>query len=260
MTVIDRKKPEKSLLISLNKSGGRNSQGRITIRHRGGGLRKMWRKVDFGQEHLGVIGKIVGIEYDPNRTAYLAFIQYQDGAKGYLLAAQGMESGKEVLCAEKTEVQPGNRMKLEFVPIGTQVHSIELEPGRGGKMARGAGSAATVLAHEGGYVHLSMPSSEIRKVSEKNFASIGAVSNPEHRYKIVGKAGTSRRKGRRPHVRGTAMNPKDHPHGGGEGRQPIGLKHPKTPWGKPALGVKTRNKKKWTIKLIMQRRQKKKKK
>ncbi len=259
MAIIDRKKPEKSLLVSIRKTGGRNASGRITIRHRGGGLRKLWRQIDFGQEHMDVKGKVVGIEYDPNRTAFLAFVQYEDGSKGYLLAAHGMETGQEVLCAEKTEIQPGNRMKLAYIPVGTQVYSVELEPGRGGIMARSAGSAAAVLAHEGGYAHLSMPSSEIRKVDERGYASIGAVSNPEYRYKVIGKAGSVRRKGRRPHVRGTAMNPVDHPHGGGEGRQPIGLKYPKTPWGKHALGVKTRNKKKWTSKLILERRKKKKK-
>src|SRR3989344_2803357 len=236
MAVIDRKKPEKSLLVSIRKTGGRNASGRITIRHRGGGLRKLWRQIDFAQEHLNVKGKVVGIEYDPNRTAFLAFVQYEDGSKGYLLAAHGMETGQEVLCAEKTEVQPGNRMKLAHIPIGTQVYAVELEPGRGGKMARSAGSAATVLAHEGGYAHLGMPSSEIRKVDERGYASIGAVSNPEYRYKVIGKAGSVRRKG----------------------RQPIGLKYPKTPWGKHALGVKTRNKKKWTNKLILERRKKKK--
>ena len=205
MAVIDRKKPEKSLLVSIRKTGGRNASGRITIRHRGGGLRKLWRQIDFAQEHLNVKGKVVGIEYDPNRTAFLAFVQYEDGSKGYLLAAHGMETGQEVLCAEKTEVQPGNRMKLAHIPIGTQVYAVELEPGRGGKMARSAGSAATVLAHEGGYAHLGMPSSEIRKVDERGYASIGAVSNPEYRYKVIGKAGSVRRKGRRPHVRGTAI-------------------------------------------------------
>lgn len=220
----------------------------------------MWRQVDFGQEHMDVKGKVVGIEYDPNRTAFLAFVQYEDGAKGYLLAAHGMQTGQDVLCSEKVEVQPGNRMRLANVPIGTQVYAVELEPGRGGVMARSAGSAVTVLAHDAGYAHLSMPSSEIRKVDERGFASIGAVSNPEHRYKVIGKAGSVRRKGRRPHVRGTAMNPVDHPHGGGEGRQPIGLKYPKTPWGKHALGVKTRNRKKWTGKLILERRKKKSKK
>ncbi len=257
MTSIDRKKPERSLLVSLPKTGGRNNQGRITMRHRGGGMRKLWRKVDFGQEHLGVRGKVLGIEYDPNRTAYLAFVEYEDGTKGYLIAAQGMKSGDAVLCDEKAEVRPGNRMPLQAIPVGTQVYSIELEPGRGGKLVRGAGASAVVLAHEGGYAHLQMPSSEVRKVSDKNFASIGSVSNPEHMYQVWGRAGVTRGKGIRPHVRGTAMNPVDHPHGGGEGRQPIGLKYPKTPWGKHALGVKTRNKKRWTKKLILQRRKKK---
>lgn len=221
-------------------------------------MRQMYRLVDFGQEHMGQKGKVLGIEYDPYRNAFIALIQYEDGKKGYLIAPQDVKAGDEVLCSEKTEIKPGNRMMLENIPIGTMVYNVELEPGRGGKLVRGAGVGARVLALEGGYVHLQLPSTEIRKVSSKCFASIGMVSNPGFMYEKDRKAGTTRWKGVRPSVRGTVMNPVDHPHGGGEGRQPLGM-HPKTPWGKPALGVKTRNKKKWSTKLIIQRRTKKKK-
>lgn len=256
-SIISKKEPFKGLLVHLRKAGGRNNQGRITIRHRGGGQRKLYRLVDFGQHHLGVKGKVISLEYDPNRTALIALVQYENGTKGYVLAPHNLEVGAEILCDEKTEVRLGNRMRLQNIPVGTQVYCIELEQGRGGKLVRGAGAAAIVLAQEGGYTHVQMPSSEERKISEKCFATIGMVSNPEHRYKIIGKAGSVRLKGRRPKVRGSAMNPADHPHGGGEGRQGIGLKYPKTPWGKHALGVKTRNKKRWTSRRILQRRRKK---
>ncbi len=256
-SIISKKEPFKGLLVHLGKAGGRNNQGRITIRHRGGGQRKLYRLVDFGQHHLGVKGKVASLEYDPNRTALIALVHYENGTKGYILAPHNLEVGAEILCDEKTEVRLGNRMRLQHIPVGTQVYCIELEQGRGGKLVRGAGASALVLAQEGGYTHVQMPSSEERKISEKCFASIGMVSNPEHRYKIIGKAGSVRLKGRRPKVRGSAMNPADHPHGGGEGRQGIGLKYPKTPWGKHALGVKTRNKKKWTSRRILQRRRKK---
>lgn len=218
----------------------------------------MYRLVDFGQEHMGVKGKVLAIEYDPYRNAFISLIQYEDGKKGYLIAPQGINAGDEIVCRQTAEVKPGNRMMLENIPIGTMVYNVELEPGRGGKLVRGAGVGARVLAFEGGYVHLQLPSTEIRKIPSQCFASIGMVSNPGFMYEKDHKAGTTRWKGRRPNVRGTVMNPVDHPHGGGEGRQPLGM-HPKTPWGKPALGVKTRNKKKWSTKLILQRRSKKKK-
>lgn len=259
MKILSSKKPEKSLLVSLKKSGGRNNQGRITIRHRGGGARKLWRKVDFGQEKLGITGTVRALEYDPNRNAHLALIDYEDGQKAYVIAPHNLQVGDKIICEDKTELKTGNRMRLENIPVGTLVHNVELVPGKGGKIVRGAGTATKVLAREGGFVHLVMPSSEIRKVSEKSFASIGTVSNPEFRYKRVKNAGRNRLKGWRPTVRGSAMNPVDHPHGGGEGRSGIGLKYPKTPWGKHALGVKTR-KKKWTDKFIIQRRKKKKRK
>lgn len=246
----------KPLLRTLKKTGGRNAQGRITVRHRGGGMRKIYRKVDFGQEHLGLKGKVAAIEYDPNRNAFLALVNYENGRKGYLLSAQGMVPGTTVECNEQTSMEAGNRMRLKYLPVGTLVYNVELEPGRGGKLMRGAGTGAKVLAVEGGYTHLQLPSSEIRKVPEDCFASLGLVSNPGHKDQVLGKAGRVRLKGRRPHVRGTAMNPRDHPHGGGEGKTGRGMAHPKTPWGKPAFGVKTRKRKKWTNKLILQRRKK----
>lgn len=254
--IITKHRPEKRLLVSLAKTGGRNATGRITIRHRGGGSRMLWRKVDFGQEHLGVEGKVLGVEYDPNRNAYLLLVNYGEKGTGYLLAPQGIQAGDTVLCAEKTEVKTGNRMRLENIPAGTTVYNVELEPSRGGKIVRGAGTSAKLMAIEASFALLQLPSGEMRKVSSQCFASLGMVSNPGFKDRVVGSAGSNRRKGWRPTVRGTAMNPADHPHGGGEGRTPRGMKYPKTPWGKPALGVKTR-KRKWTDKLIIQRRKKK---
>lgn len=257
--IVSKKKPEKSLLVSLNKTGGRNSTGKITVRHRGGGSRKLYRMVDFGQQKKGVSGEVVAIEYDPNRNANIILMQYESGEKGYLLAPHGIQEGDRILCDETAPVSMGNRMKLKNIPQGTQIYNIELERDRGGIVVRGAGTSAKLLAIEEKYATVELPSSEVRKISEECYASVGTISNPEHRYKKIGKAGRSRLMGRRPQVRGSAMNPVDHPHGGGEGRSPIGLKHPKTPWGKPALGVKTR-KKKWTDKLILRRRKKKKRK
>ena len=256
---LNKKKPEKGLISALKKRGGRNLQGRITIRHRGGGAKRMYRHIDFSQEKINIPAKVVALEYDPNRSAFIALLEYEDKEKRYILAPQGLKVDDTIVISEKGEFKPGNRMKLKNIPIGTLVYNIEFEPGKGGLIVKGAGTTARVLAQEGGYTHLVLPSSEIRKVSMECFASIGMVSNPEYKYVKIGKAGRSRYKDRRPHVRGSAMNPVDHPHGGGEGRTGIGMKHPKTPWGKPALGVKTR-KKKWTNKLIITRRKKKKKK
>ena len=225
------------------------------MRHRGGGARKLYRLVDFGEEHLDVKGRVRAIEYDPNRNAFIALVGYEDGNKGYILASQGLSVGDEVQCAERAEPKPGNRMKLAFVPVGIPVHNIELEPGKGGKLVRGAGTAARITAQEENTTLLQLPSKEIRRVPSAVFVSVGEVSNPEHRFQKAKKAGNTRWKGRRPHVRGSAMNPVDHPHGGGEGKAPIGMKYPKTPWGKPARGVRTR-KKKWSDKLILQRRKK----
>jgi large subunit ribosomal protein L2 len=259
MAKVSKKQPEKALLRYMTKGGGRANTGRITVRHRGGGARKLYRLVDFGQRNIGVQGKVAAIEYDPNRNAHLALVEYENGEKVYLLAAHELKEGDAVITNDKAEIKTGNRMRLSNIPVGTMVYNIELEPERGGKLVRGAGATAAVLAHDAGYTQLQMPSSEVRRVSSKSFASVGMISNPEYRYQNLKKAGTRRLKGWRPTVRGTVMNPVDHPHGGGEGRTGRGMKHPKTPWGKPALGVKTR-KKKWSDKLIVSRRKKKKRK
>lgn len=246
------KKPEKGLLLRIKKTGGRDSSGRISIRHRGGGSRKLYRLVDFGQNR-NAKAEVVSIEYDPNRTAFIACVEYEDKKRAYVLAPKKIKVGDKIECGEKLENKAGNRMKLKNIKDGIEVFNIEVNPGKGGKLARSAGNYATVMAHEGGLVLLKMPSSEIRKVKEDCYATVGIVSNHEHKFMEAGKAGRARLKGKRPHVRGSAMNPVDHPHGGGEGRAGIGMKYPKTPWGKHALGVKTR-KKKWSDKLIVTRR------
>jgi len=256
-SILTKKEPEKNLTVPLKKTGGRNSSGRITVRHRGGGAKRLYRVIEFSQERLGEKARVIAIEYDPNRTAFIALIQYEDGEKKYILAPDGIKIGQKIVFDEKAPVEVGNRMKLKNIPVGTMVYNVELELGKGGKMARSAGSWAQVLAHEGKYTLLKLPSTEIRKVPSDCFASVGIVSNPEHRFVNLGKAGRKRYLGKRPHVRGTAMNPCDHPHGGGEGRTGIGLKYPKTPWGRPAIGVKTRKKRK-SDKLIIRRRNKKK--
>ena len=263
-SLLSKDKPEKSLLINIKRSVGRSkASGRITVRHKGGGVKKLYRIIEFAQKRMDAPAKVIALEYDPNRTAFIALIEYlptnlgQTPERQYIIAPQDLKVGDEIIFAEKAPLKVGNRVKLKNISIGTMVYNIELEPGKGGKIVRSAGSSAQVLAQEENYVNLKMPSTEVRKFSSECFASIGTVSNPENKYYRVGKAGKSRLKGRRPHVRGSAMNPVDHPHGGGEGRQPIGLKHPKTPWGKPALGVKTRSRKKWTNKFIIQRRKKK---
>lgn len=241
------------MILALNKKGGRNFSGRVTIRHQGGGVKRLYRIVDFGQEKIDMPGKIVAIEYDPNRTAYLALIEYKDGKKGYILAHQGSKVGDAIICSEKAEALLGNRLKLKYLPVGTQVFNIEIEPGRGGKMARGAGTTAKVLAQEGIFTHLEMPSGETRKIFGECFASVGQVSHAEKKFEKIGKAGIQRLKGWRPSVRGTAMNPCDHPHGHGGGRTSRGMKYPKTPWGKHASGVRTRRDR-WTSKFILKRR------
>lgn len=250
---LTKKEPEKRLLLALKERAGRGSSGRITVRHQGGGVKRLYRIVDFGQEKLGISGKVIALEYDPYRTGFLALAEYQDGEKRYLLAPKDLKIGDQIICAEKAEIKIGNRMKLKNIPVGTLIFNIELEPGKGGKLIRGAGTAAKILAQEENLTHLALPSGEIRKISQECFAAIGQVSHPEKRFEKIGKAGRRRLKGWRPSVRGTAMNPPDHPHGGGEGKTSIGLKYPKTPWGKHALGVKTRGKK-WTDKLIIKRR------
>ncbi len=254
---LSKKRPEKKLTVPLKKKGGRASSGRISVRHRGGGVKRLYRIIDFGQEKMGVKGRVKAVEYDPNRTAYLALVEYEDGDKRYMIAPAGIKEGDEVVCAEEAEVRIGNRMKLKNIPSGTQVYNVEFQKGAGGKLIRSAGSSAKVLTHEGKYTHLKMPSGEVRKVFQDSFASVGQVSHPEKRFEKMSKAGARRRKGWRPAVRGTVMNPPDHPHGGGTGKSPVGLKNPKTPWGKPARGVKTRRKK-WTDHLIIRGRKSKK--
>jgi large subunit ribosomal protein L2 len=264
-SLLTKKKAEKKLLIYVKRNVGRSaSTGRITTRHKGGGVKKLYRIIEFAQTRIDSPALVIALEYDPNRTGFIALIEYQDPStssgqanRQYIIAPHGLKVGDSVVFADKADLNVGNRMRLKNIPVGTLIYNVELEPGKGGIMVRSAGSSAQVLAHEEKYANLKMPSGEIRKVPSECFASIGAVSNPENRFYRVGKAGKSRLKGRRPHVRGTAMNPVDHPHGGGEGRQPIGLKYPKTPWGKHALGVKTRNPRKWSSKLIIQRRKKK---
>ena len=257
-SILSKKRPEKSLIISLKKSGGRGSSGRITVRHKGGGARKLYRIIDFGQEKMDIPGRVAALEYDPSRTAFIMLLEYKNSEKRYRLAPEGLKVGDQVVCSEKAEISSGNRMKLKNIPVGTMVYNIEIEPGRKGKLVRGAGTSAKVLAQEERYTYLVLPSSETRKVHGECFASVGSLGRAEHKYMKIGKAGKNRHRGIRPTVRGSAMGVHDHPHGGGEGKAPIGMKYPKTPWGKPALGVKTR-KKKWTDKLIVKRRKKKKK-
>jgi large subunit ribosomal protein L2 len=257
--ILTNKEPEKKLTIRLNRKSGRGGMGRITIRHKGGGVKTRYRIINFGEEKMDIVGKVIALEYDPNRTGFIALVEYTDKDRKYIIAPDTLKVGDEIICSEKAEVKIGNRMMMRNIPLGTQVHNVELTPGLGGKLIRGAGTSAKVQNQEGGYTLLIMPSSEVRMVPDGCYATIGQVSFPEHRFVRVKNAGANRRKGIRPSVRGSAMNPVDHPHGGGEGRQPRGM-HPKTPWGKPALGVKTRNKKKWTGKLIISRRKKKRKK
>jgi len=256
--ILTKKEPEKKLLLTIQKKAGRSNTGRITIRHRGGGVKRLYRIIDFDQKKMNIPAKVIAIEYDPYRTAFIALLLYEDGEKRYILAPNNLKIGDEIIIKEDASIFIGNRLKLKNIPIGTLIHNIEIQSGKGGKLIRGAGTSARVLGREGIFTQIEMPSSEIRKFPGECFASIGAVSNPEHIYKIIGKAGRVRLKGRRPTVRGSAMGPADHPHGGGEGRAPIGLKHPKTPWGKPALGVKTRRRK-FTNRFIIQRRIKKRK-
>lgn len=252
--------PLKSLTKGFKKSVGRNNQGKITMRHKGAGVKRLYRMIDFKQDKLDIPAKVSSIEYDPNRSARIALLSYRDGEKRYILAPDGLKAGDLITSFSKEgPAETGNRMKLKYILQGTLVHNIELAPDGGGKLVRSAGAAAEVLANEGGYTQLKMPSSELRLVLENSRASIGQVSNTEHMHIVLGKAGRSRWLGIRPTVRGSAMNPVDHPHGGGEGKQPIGMP-PKTPWGKPAYGVKTRRKKKKSTKLIVRRRIKKKRK
>ncbi len=241
---ITRTKPEKSLLRPLKRTGGRNAQGRITTRHRGGGAKRQYRVIDFKRDKIGIPARVASIEYDPNRSARIALLHYVDGEKRYMLAPVGLKVGDVVQSGPDAEIRTGNALPLLNIPVGSLVHNIELYPGRGGQMVRSAGGSAQLMAKEGDYATLRLPSSEMRRVRITCMATLGQVGNVEHENVKLGKAGRSRWLGRRPTVRGSAMNPRDHPHGGGEGKAPIGLPGPKTPWGKPTLGYKTRHNKK----------------
>lgn len=244
--------PEKSLLLPLKKKAGRNNRGVITVRHRGGGAKRRLRIIDFKRDKLGVPGKVAAIEYDPNRSARIALIHYADGEKRYILAPLGLNVGDTIMAGEGAEIKPGNALPLGSIPDGTLIHNLELEPGKGGQIVRSAGTAAQVLGKEDKYTLVRLPSGEVRRFLSTCMATVGQVGNVEHRGIKLGKAGRTRWLGRRPQVRGSAMTPRDHPHGGGEGRAPRGMP-PKTPWGKPALGVKTRGKKP-SDRLIVKRR------
>jgi large subunit ribosomal protein L2 len=250
-SILTKKEPEKSLIVPIKEKAGR-SHGRISVRHKGGRVKRFYRLIDFGQTYKDLKGKVIALEYDPNRTCFIALVEYENGKKSYILAPDGIQVGDEIICADEAPVKIGNRMKLKNIPQGTKVYNIELIPGKGGKIVRSAGTSAILMGQEDKYTILKLPSGEMRKVSNECFASIGQLSNPEHRVRRIGKAGINRKKGIRPTVRGSAMNPCDHPHGGGEGRTGIGLKYPKTPWGKHAFISRTR-KKKWTDKLIIKR-------
>ncbi len=240
---ITKKKPERNLIVSKKQKAGRNHQGRITVRHRGGGTRRHLRKIDFKRDNFGVPGKVAAIEYDPNRTARIALIHYVDGDKRYILAPQGLKVGEMISSGPDAELRTGNALPLANIPTGMLIHNIEMRPGAGGQLARGAGTAVQLMAREGATTLLRLPSGEMRRVPSACMATLGQIGNIENSLTKLGKAGRSRWRGRRPTVRGSAMNPNDHPHGGGEGKAPIGLKAPKTPWGKPALGKRTRGKK-----------------
>ena len=253
---ITKSKPERALVIPRRKSGGRNMYGRITVRHRGGGNSRLIRIVDFKREKYGIPARVAAIEYDPNRTARLALLFYADGEKRYIIAPLDLRVGDSVISGPQAEVRPGNNLPIANIPVGTLVHNVELKEGRGGQLVRAAGGAAQLLAKEGDYAQIRMPSGEVRLVRQTCYATIGQVGNLEHSNIKLGKAGRKRHLGIRPTVRGTAMSPRDHPHGGGEGRQPIGMPSPKSPWGKPTLGYKTRRNKK-TDQYIVRRRGKK---
>ena len=253
-TEITKNAPEKSLTVSLKKNSGRNNQGKITVRHHGGGSRRKYRIIDFKRNKDNIPATVLSIEYDPNRTANIALICYADGQKTYILAPQGLKVGQKIMNGEHAEARLGNCLPLSLIPIGTEVHNVELYPGAGAQMVRSAGVAAQLMAKEGKYATLRLPSGEMRMVPINCRATIGVVGNGEHSLVNIGKAGRKRHMGIRPTVRGSVMNPNDHPHGGGEGRAPVGRPGPCTPWGKPALGLKTRSKKKASNKLIVRRR------
>lgn len=253
---ITKKTPEKSLLTVKKKRAGRNAQGRITVRHRGGGNRQKYRIIDFKRNKDDMYATVIGIEYDPNRTANIALIEYEDGKKAYILAPVGLKDGDKVISGENVDIKVGNSLPLSQIPVGTLIHNIELNPGQGGKFVKTAGAAAQLVSKEGKYAYVKMPSSELRLVLNRCRATIGKIGNQEQQNVKLGKAGRKRHLGIRPTVRGSAMNPVDHPHGGGEGKSPIGRPGPVTPWGKPALGYKTRKKNKQSNKFIISRRKK----
>ena len=251
---ITKKTPEKSLLAVKKEKAGRNSYGRITVRHQGGGNRQKYRIMDFKRKKDGIEAEVLGIEYDPNRSANIALIKYTDGEKAYILAPEGLKDGDKVVSGKAVDIKPGNCMEINSIPVGTLIHNIELNPGQGGKLVKAAGQSAQLMAKEGKYAHVRLPSGEMRLVLANCRATVGVVGNSEYANVKLGKAGRKRHMGWRPEVRGSAMNPVDHPHGGGEGKAPIGHAGPLTPWGKPALGYKTRNKKKQSNKFIVKRR------
>ena len=259
MTVMDYSElskvaPEKSLLGVVKKNAGRNSYGRITVRHHGGGNRVKYRIIDFKRDKVGIPATVMTLEYDPNRSAFIALVQYEDGEKRYIIAPQDLKVGDTVISGSDADIKPGNALKLSDIPVGTTVHNIELYPGKGAQLARSAGNMAQLMAKENGMALLRLPSGELRNVPANCMATIGVVSNPEHENVNIGKAGRKRHMGWRPTVRGSVMNPCDHPHGGGEGRAPIGRPSPVTPWGKPTMGYKTRDKHKASDKYIVKRR------
>lgn len=265
MTVADfsdltRKRPEKRLSRGRQRISGRDGKGQVSVRHRGGGHKRLMRDIDFRQtDKMGVPATVAALEYDPNRSARIALLHYADGEKRYVLAPQGLKAGDQIVCAERTKVRTGNRMQLQHIPVGYKVFNIEMQAGKGGALVRSAGTSATLVGIDGDYALIQLPSSELRKVRKECAATIGTVSNPDHNLITIGKAGRMRWLGRRPQVLGKSMNAVDHPHGGGEGHSPIGLKAPKTPWGKKALGVKTRQRRK-NSELIIRRRTKKRRK
>jgi len=256
---ITKTTPERSLLMPLKKMAGRNAYGRITVRHRGGGEKRQIRIIDFKRDKVEILGKIAAIEYDPNRTARLALVNYADGEKRYIIAPVGLKVGDTIISSKQADIKVGNTLPLGNIPVGTMIHNVELKPGKGAQMARSAGTSAQLLAKEGAYAQVRLPSGEVRLVLQECMASVGQVGNIEHSNVKLGKAGRKRHMGRRPEVRGSAMSPRDHPHGGGEGRSPIGMAGPKTPWGKPTLGYKTRRNKR-TEQFILRHRSKAKRK
>lgn len=253
---ISSDQPEKSLLQPLKKKAGRNAEGRITVRHQGGGHKRQYRLIDFKRNKDGIPAKVASIQYDPNRSANIALLHYADGEKRYILAPLGLVPGATVVSGEQADIRPGNTLQLKNIPAGTLLHNIELKVGRGGQLVRSAGAAAQLMAKEGKYAQVRLPSGEVRLISQECRATVGQVGNLEHENITVGKAGRSRWQGKRPTVRGVVMNPVDHPHGGGEGKAPIGRKSPVTPWGKPTLGYKTRNKRNKSDQYIVKRRSK----